>query len=197
SSSSTSSRRRGDARPGARSQSPEPSLQLMLDGFGSRRDPRLLVELQQLDAVGDLRVVAAGPTDGAVIFPDQRPPRRARHERLLADAGDCGDQPARAVPPRIAPLFGRPRTRRRRRRRGVRVQWVGQARRPSATCRPRGRREVARSFRARRADDADAMRSYRYLRIDVFTDKAFGRNPLAVFPTAQRPYAREMLLLSN
>lgn len=29
------------------------------------------------------------------------------------------------------------------------------------------------------------MRAYRYLRVDVFTDRVFGGNPLAVFPTAQ------------
>src|SRR5580765_8487503 len=41
------------------------------------------------------------------------------------------------------------------------------------------------------------MRAYRYLRIDVFTDKAFGGNPLAVFPTAQGLDAREMQLLAK
>jgi trans-2,3-dihydro-3-hydroxyanthranilate isomerase len=41
------------------------------------------------------------------------------------------------------------------------------------------------------------MRAYRYLRIDVFTDKAFGGNPLAVFPTAQGLDAHEMQLLAK
>ena len=41
------------------------------------------------------------------------------------------------------------------------------------------------------------MRSYRYLRIDVFTDKPFGGNPLAVFPTAQGLSTEEMQMLAK
>src|ERR1044071_2959306 len=41
------------------------------------------------------------------------------------------------------------------------------------------------------------MRAYRYLRIDVFTDRPFGGNPLAVFPSAQGLDGREMQLLAK
>ena len=41
------------------------------------------------------------------------------------------------------------------------------------------------------------MRAYRYLRIDVFTDRPFGGNPLAVFPTAQGLDTATMQLLAR
>ena len=41
------------------------------------------------------------------------------------------------------------------------------------------------------------MRAYRYHRIDVFTDRPFGGNPLAVFPTAQRMQPEEMQALAR
>ena len=41
------------------------------------------------------------------------------------------------------------------------------------------------------------MRAYRYQRIDVFTDRPFGGNPLAVFPTAQGLETAEMQLLAR
>jgi len=41
------------------------------------------------------------------------------------------------------------------------------------------------------------MRAYRYQRIDVFTDRPFGGNPLAVFPTARGLSADEMQQLAR
>lgn len=41
------------------------------------------------------------------------------------------------------------------------------------------------------------MRAYRYHRIDVFTDRPFGGNPLAVFPTAARLTKEEMQTLAR
>lgn len=41
------------------------------------------------------------------------------------------------------------------------------------------------------------MRAYRYHRIDVFTDRAFGGNPLAVFPVASRLETYEMQALAR
>lgn len=42
-----------------------------------------------------------------------------------------------------------------------------------------------------------AMRAYRYHRIDVFTDRPFGGNPLAVFPTAAKLDPDEMQALAR
>ncbi len=41
------------------------------------------------------------------------------------------------------------------------------------------------------------MRAYRYHRIDVFTDRPFGGNPLAVFPVAARLQTEEMQALAR
>lgn len=48
----------------------------------------------------------------------------------------------------------------------------------------------------RLADDGQ-MRAYRYHRIDVFTDRAFGGNPLAVFPVATRLDAQQMQAIAR
>jgi trans-2,3-dihydro-3-hydroxyanthranilate isomerase len=41
------------------------------------------------------------------------------------------------------------------------------------------------------------MREYRFIQVDVFTDKPFGGNPLAVFPQAQRLTSGEMQRLAQ
>src|SRR5258708_8146523 len=41
------------------------------------------------------------------------------------------------------------------------------------------------------------MRSYRFLQLDVFTDKAFSGNPLAVFPDAEGLSDEEMMKIAR
>jgi len=41
------------------------------------------------------------------------------------------------------------------------------------------------------------MKKARYVRVDVFTDRPFGGNPLAVFPEAEGLTADEMQLLAK
>ena len=41
------------------------------------------------------------------------------------------------------------------------------------------------------------MKEYRFLQVDVFTDRAFGGNPLAVFPEAEGLGTEEMQALAR
>jgi trans-2,3-dihydro-3-hydroxyanthranilate isomerase len=43
----------------------------------------------------------------------------------------------------------------------------------------------------------EAMKSYRFIQVDVFTDRPFGGNPLAVFPEAEGLAAEEMQQLAK
>ena len=78
--------------------------------------------------------------------------------------------------------------------------WVGEW-----SPKPGGLVRTGRSGLVRRNRDSSGgdliydrfMRAYRYQRIDVFTDRAFGGNPLAVFPAAQGLDTAEMQLLAR